>query len=404
MMRAALISALGVAIATFATAGELEDRGRYLATAADCQPCHTKDGGGKPYAGGRALDTPFGKLYSANITPDPDTGIGNWTPDQFYRALHEGIDDQGHHLYPAFPYNYFTHMERADTDALLAYLKTVPPVKEQPTRNRLQWPFSMRWLLVGWNMLFLNKDPFKPDPAHTPSWNRGAYLVEVVGHCGACHTPMNSFGAPKTDEKFQGGHIADMFAPNLTGNQKVGLGRWSPDDVVAFLKTGRNKYANASGEMGEVVEHSTSKLPDQDLNAIAEYIKGVAPSADPQSSPPPQDQMALGQQVFEDTCSACHQMKAAGVPTMFPPLAGSAEVQQKDAATLVHIILNGTRTASTEEAPTPASMPAYDWKLSDIQIAAVTTYIRNAWGNSANVVTADDVGKMRNKTARQDTQ
>jgi mono/diheme cytochrome c family protein len=223
--------------------------------------------------------------------------------------------------------------------------------------------------------------------------------VEVVGHCGACHTPMNSFGAPKNDEAFQGGHFGDLFAPDLTGNQKVGLGSWSADDLVAFLKTGRNQRANASVEMGEVVEHSTSKLTGDDLKAIAEYIKGVKPDADPQVSQPPQDKMALGEQIFQDTCSACHEHKAEGVPTLFPPLAKSAEVQQKDPATLVHIVLVGAQTAATDQAPTAPSMPAYAWKLSDQQIAAVTTYIRNSWGNSAPAVSADDVGKMRKKVA-----
>jgi mono/diheme cytochrome c family protein len=402
-MRAALLAMAAFAaltLAAAASAGDLEDRGRYLVTAADCQPCHTKEGKGQPFAGGRAVPTPFGTLYSANITPDKDTGIGNWTPDQFYRAMHEGIDDQGHHLYPAFPYNYFTHMPKADTDAILAYLKTLPPVKQLPTRNQLSWPFSMRWLMWGWNLLFLDKDEFKPDPKQSQSWNRGAYLVQVVGHCGACHTPMNQFGAPKHDEAFQGGHFDDLFAPDLTGNQRVGLGRWKPEDIVAFLKTGRNRYANASAEMGEVVENSTSKMSDDDLKAIAEYLKGVASGPDVQVQKPPQDQMALGGQIFEDTCSACHEHKAEGVPTLFPPLAGSAEVQQKDSATLVHIILAGTRTASTDEAPTASSMPSYDWKLTDDQIAAVATYIRNAWGNSAPAVTPREVSEMRKKVVK----
>lgn len=395
-MRAAAAAILLAVTAAGASATEQEDRGKYLVQAADCQPCHTKQGG-QPWAGGLALDTPFGTLYSANLTPDKETGIGNWTPDQFYRALHEGIDDQGHHLYPAFPYNYFTRVTRDDSDAMLAYLKTVPPVKQASARNDLTWPFSMRWLMAGWNLLFLKEDTFKPDPAKSAEWNRGAYLVEVLGHCGDCHTPMNPVGAPKSDEAWRGGHIDDLFAPDLSANQRIGLGSWSTDDIVGFLKTGRNAHANASAAMGEVVEQSTQHLTDQDLKAIATYLQAIPASAEQLTEAASQDQMTLGKQVFDDQCSACHQPKAQGVPNLFPPLEHSAEVQQRDATTLIHVILTGTRTASTDTAPTPASMPAYDWKLTDDQIAAVTTYIRNAWGNSAPAVPVKDVAALRKK-------
>jgi mono/diheme cytochrome c family protein len=391
-------AALGLLILSCAaTAGEQEDRGKYLVQAADCQPCHTKEGG-QAWAGGRAIGTPFGTLYSANLTPDKETGIGNWTPDQFYRALHEGIDDEGHHLYPAFPYTYFTRVRREDSDAMLAYLKSLAPVKQEATRNDLTWPFSMRWLLAGWNLLFLKKDEFKLDTAKSLDWNRGAYLVEVLGHCGACHTPMNQAGAPKSDDAWRGGHIGDLFAPDLTSANKTGLGSWSQDDIVAFLKSGRNAHANASAEMGEVVEFSTQHLTDDDLRAIAVYLKDIPASPEQLNSEAPSEaQMKLGKQVFDDNCSACHQPKAEGVPNLFPPLVHSASVQQRDATMLIHVILTGTRTASTDTAPTAASMPAYHWKLSDDEIAAVTTYIRNAWGNSASPVPAKDVADLRKK-------
>ena len=405
-MRVILVALLGLGLAAAASAApsNAEDpvaRGRYLVTAADCQPCHTKEGG-VPFAGGRSIETPFGLLYSANITPDPDHGIGHWTPDQFYRALHEGIDDEGHHLYPAFPYNYFTRMPRADTDAILAYLKTLPASAELPPRNALKWPFSMRWLMTGWNLLFLKKDEFKPDQTQSAEWNRGAYLVEVVGHCGACHTPMGHFGEPDMDHYLQGGHFDDYVAPDLTTNRRTGLGSWNEDDIVAFLKNGRNKRGNASAEMGEVVEHSTSKLTDEDLKAIATYLQSIHPSPEAQPKVPAEEQIRLGQAIYDDTCSACHETKADGVPNLFPPLAGSAEVQQDDPATLVHVILAGTRTAATDKVPTASSMPAYDWKLSDEQIAAVTTYIRSAWGNRARAVSAEEVGKMRAKVGHKD--
>ena len=398
MKRALLALALLSGGATLAA--EPDDRGRYLATAGDCLPCHTKEGG-TPFAGGRAIETPFGTLYSANITPDRDNGLGGWSPDQFYRALHEGLDNDGHHLYPAFPYNYFTRIPREDSDALFAYLKTLQPARETPPRNALKWPFSMRWLMVGWNLLFLDKDGFKPDSSQSAEWNRGAYLVEGPEHCGTCHTPMNMFGAPKNSEHLRGGLFAESFAPDLTTNKRTGLGSWSTDEIIAFLKTGRNIHANASADMGEVVERSTSMLSDEDLHAIATYLQTLSPSPDQSPDKPSKDQMRLGEDVFTDNCSACHQAKAEGVPTLFPPLQHSAEVQQRDATMLIHVILTGTRTASTAMAPTPVSMPGYHWKLSDEQIAAVTSYIRNEWGNSASSVSAKDVAELRKKLVKE---
>lgn len=398
-MRTALALLLGLCAAGSAAAAPTDDqvaRGHYLTDAADCVACHSKKDGA-PFAGGRALQTPFGTLYSANITSDPDHGIGRWTPDQFYRAMHEGIDDQGHHLYPAFPYNYFTGMPRQDTDAILAYLKTIQPSQDLPPRNQLHWPFSMRWLMVVWNALFFKEDEFKPNPSQSPEWNRGAYLVGSVAHCGACHTPMNFAGSPKDSEFLQGGKLGQSVAPDLTTNKRSGLGSWTQEDIVAFLKKGRNGHANAAADMREVVEDSTSKLNDADLKAIAVYLATIHPSPEAEPKLPPQEQVQLGQAVFADVCSACHQKKADGVPTLFPPLAGSAEVQQKDPTNLILAILNGAKTAATDQAPTSPTMPAYDWKLSDDQIAAVATYIRSAWGNRAEAVSASDVQKLRGK-------
>ncbi len=381
-------------------AAEPDDRGRYLATAGDCMPCHTKPGG-TPFAGGRAIETPFGTLYSANITPDRDNGLGGWSPDQFYRALHEGVDAEGRHLYPAFPYNYFNKISREDSDALFAYLKTLQPAKEAPPPNELKWPFSMRWLMIGWNLLFLDKDGFKTDNSQSAEWNRGAYLVNGPEHCGTCHTPMNMFGAPKTSANLRGGLFAESFAPDLSTNKKTGIGSWKTDEIIAFLKTGRNAHANASADMGEVVERSTSMLTDEDLHAIAIYLQTLSPSSEDSVDKPSKEQMRLGEDVFTDNCSACHQAKAEGVPTLFPPLEHSAEVQQRDATMLIHVILTGTRTASTEKAPTAVSMPGYHWKLSDEQIAAVTSYIRNSWGNSASSVSAKDVADLRKKLVKE---
>lgn len=370
------------------------ERGRYLAALGDCMPCHTRKGG-QPFAGGRPLETPFGTVLSANITADRETGIGSWTADQFYRALHEGIDNGGNHLFPAFPYNYYTRVSRQDSDAIFAYLRTTAPVRNNPDRNQLAFPFNIRFLMTGWNWLFLDAGEFKPDPSKSAAWNRGAYLVEGLGHCGACHTPKNLMGAPEHSNHLQGGTFGEWFAPDLTTNKRTGLGGWSHRELVEFLKTGRNAHAAASGEMGEVVAFSTSLASESDLEAIATYIGDQ--NGEPQAEPdkPKQQQLAQGEAIYVDSCSACHQMRGEGIPGFFPPLRGNANLQQSDPTTTLHFILTGVQSTPTNARPTGLSMPAYAWKLTDDQIAAVESYIRNSWGNRASPVSADDVAKLR---------
>lgn len=369
--------------------------GKYLTAAADCAACHTKPGGA-PFAGGLPVKTPFGTLISANITPD-DTGIKDWTADEFYGALHKGLDDEGKHLYPAMPYNYYTLISRPDSDAIYAYLKTVRPVHNDVDTNKLPFPFNIRALVTVWNWMFLREGPFHPNPQKSAAWNRGAYLVEALGHCQACHTPKNILGAPKTDHAFDGGTFAAWFAPDLTPNRRSGLGGWSRTDLVEFLKTGRNVHAQASGEMGLVVADSTSQLTDADLDAIATYLTDRSASPAAQVKAPDAKVMQQGQAIFVDTCSACHRMDGRGVPRFFPPLVGDANLQQTDPTTTLHFILGGVRTTPTNAAPTPLSMPSYGWKLDDAQIAAVATYIRNAWGNAAPAVSNRDVAKVRHQ-------
>ena len=373
----------------------LVERGRYLAAAGDCAGCHTPTGGA-PYAGGRPLETPFGTVLSANLTPDA-TGLKGWNADQFYRAMHEGIAANGEHLYPAFPYNYFAKMPRADTDALFAYLQSLPPVANAPDRNQLPFPFNIRALMSVWNLLYLDKATFKPDPSHTEQWNRGAYLVEGPGHCAACHTPKTVLGGAKTGHDFQGGAFGTWFAPDLTPNGRTGLGGWTRDETVAFLRTGRNAHASASGEMGLVVQDSTSQLSDDDLQAIAAYLGDRAPSPAVSMTAPDASIMKTGEAIFVDECSACHLSHAQGQALAFPPLAHSANVQQTDPTTALHLILAGAQAAPTRAEPTPFTMPAFAWKLDDRQVAAVATYIRNNWGNAAPQVTADEVSKVRGK-------
>ena len=373
------------------------ERGRYLAAAGDCAACHTTTGG-VPFAGGRPLETPFGTVLSANLTPDA-TGLKNWNADQFYRAMHEGIAANGEHLYPAFPYNYFTHMPRADTDALFAYLQSLPPVANKPDRNQLPFPFNIRALVSVWNLLYLDKATFTPDATRSEQWNRGAYLVEGPGHCAACHTPKTILGGPQKGRDFQGGAFGTWFAPDLTPNGRTGLGGWTRDETVAFLKTGRNAHASASGEMGLVVQDSTSRLADDDLQAIAAWLADRAASPAAQMTPPDTAEMKAGEAIFVDECASCHLAHGQGQTLAFPPLAHSANAQQVDPTTSLHLILAGAQASPTRAAPTAFTMPAFAWKLDDRQVAAVANYVRNNWGNAAPAVSADQVAKLRGKLA-----
>jgi mono/diheme cytochrome c family protein len=373
------------------------ERGRYLAAAGDCAGCHTTEGG-VPYAGGRPLATPFGTVLSANLTPDA-TGLKGWNADQFYRAMHEGIAANGEHLYPAFPYNYFARMPRADTDALFAFLQSLPPAPHQLERNQLPFPFNIRSLVSVWNLLYLDKAEFKPDPAHDAQWNRGAYLVQGPGHCAACHTPKTVLGGPKDGHEFQGGAFGTWFAPDLTPNGRTGLGGWTREEVVQFLRTGRNAHALATGEMGLVVQDSTSLLADDDLQAIAAWLGDRATSPAASMTPPDTAVMRAGEAIFVDQCSACHLMRGQGQALAFPSLARSASLQQSDPTTALHIILAGAQAAPTHAQPTAFTMPAFAWKLDDRQVAAVATYVRNEWGNAAPAVTPDQVARLRGKLA-----
>lgn len=377
-------------------------RGKFLVDAGDCVSCHTATNG-TPFAGGRAIETPFGIIYSPNITPDRETGIGAWSDEEFYNAMHFGVDPKGKRLYPAFPYPYFTRIARRDVEAIREYLETLPPTKSPLAvsannahrMNGLIWPLSYRFFMRGWNWLFFAPGEFKSDPQKSAEWNRGGYLVEGAAHCGACHTPKNPLGGDENSQKLQGGLIQNWFAPQIAGDMRTGTGSWRVDDVVEYLKTGRNKHAGATGLMAEVVSNSTSKLPDADLHAIAVYVKDAPGAAVEPGSSPDKKMMATGKAIFQDSCGACHQADGKGVPRMFPPLAHNANVQSSDPTTILRVILEGAQTVPTSARPTPSSMPAYTWKLSDDQIAAVANFVRNSWGNSAPAVSASQVAEMR---------
>ena len=288
--------------------------------------------------------------------------------------------------------------------AIRAYLNTLPAVKNPRKQANLTWPLDHRVVMRGWDLLFFKPGTFRPDPHKSAEWNRGAYLVEGAGHCGACHTPKNELGADKTGEALQGGVVQNWFAPKIAGSLHDGTGAWTVDDIVEYLKTGRNKHSGAAALMAEVVADSTSKLPDADLHAIATYIKDVerrVGSRPAKSVAGNNKFMMAGKQIFADSCSACHQPDGKGVPRMFPPLEHNANVQQQDPTTVVRVILQGARTVATDKRPTPFAMPAFDWKLKDDQIAAVATYVRNAWGNSAPPVTPEKVHDLRQQIKQQ---
>lgn len=401
MRRAPAAAAALLALATAARAQtdpqsfDQIERGRYLAIAADCTACHTAPGH-PVFSGGRAIETPFGNIVAPNITPDPETGIGRMSDDAFVSSLREGIGAGGGHLYPAMPYTYYTRMTRKDALAIRAYLATVAPAKNAVDSNQLPFPFNVRAAMIGWDALYFRKGEFAPRADKSAAWNRGGYLVEALEHCGMCHTPKTALGGDDASHAFEGYALQGWYAPNLTGDARVGLGRWSEADIVAYLRSGHNRYTAASGPMAEAVMDSTSHLSDADLGAMAAYLKDMPAGARP--APPPLaggEGMRAGEALYVDNCAACHTRDGRGIANLFPALGGSALVQSDAATGAIHVVLEGSRSAATDAAPTGPAMPGFAWRLTDGQVADVVTYIRNAWGNAGAAVTADQVAKLR---------
>ena len=390
-----LCTAFNFAKAQAEPSAETVARGKALTVAADCASCHTADPA-KPFAGGKRIDTPFGGIYSPNLTPDRDTGIGAWSDDEFYRALRYGEDPDGSRYYPAFPYPNFTKLIRDDILAIRAYLSTLTPFRNTPREPELRWPLNHRVVMRVWNFLFFRPGIFEPDQGKSSEWNRGGYLVEGAAHCGACHTPKNLFGANKRGRAYGGGPVQGWFAPRLDSAVRSGLKSWSADDIVEYLQSGRNGRSHADGPMAEVVVNSTSKMGDADVRAIAVYLKDVPAGApEPAVTPPPQADMTAGAALYAHACIACHEADGSGAPRIYPPLPGNANLQSADPTSTLRIILDGAQTVTTPRAPNAGSMPAYAKQLSDQQIADVTNYIRNSWGNAAPLVTPAQVKKAR---------
>ena len=398
-MRRALLLAAAVAVGVAAMPDTQDfsqiERGRYLAGAADCAACHTAPGG-QPFAGGRPIETPFGVVVAPNITPDRATGIGAWTDAQFVASLERGVGRGGKRLYPAMPYPYYTRATRSDDLAIRAWLATLPAVQNKVRSNRLPFPFDIRVSMAGWNTLFFKRGVFHPDASKPADWNRGAYLVTGLGHCGACHTPKNVLGGDDRARALQGARVQGWFAPNITGDVRRGIGGWSVADVVAYLQTGHNRFAAASGPMAEVVSLSSSQMNAGDLRAIATYLKAQPGQADRGKPADPHGKaMVAGAAIYADACSACHGPDGRGIAALFPALAGGASVQSRAPTSLIRVVLQGAKSVATDTQPTGAAMPAFGWMLSDAQVAAVATYIRNNWGNVAPAVSAAQVRRAR---------
>jgi mono/diheme cytochrome c family protein len=382
----------------------LVERGRYLTLAGNCVSCHTAPGG-KLFAGGLAFGTPFGKIFSTNISPDPQTGIGAWTDPQFRRALREGIRPDGVHLYPVFPYTAFTKITDADASALFAYLKTVPPQRFAAPPNDLSFPFTQRWLIGPWNSMFLDQGAYRADSGKTTEWNRGAYLVEALAHCSACHSPRNVMGAERSDKFMTGGVLTDEVpggdrrpwsTPNLT-SAASGLGAWPIAEIVAYLKTGKNSFVTTFGPMNEVIMNSTRHLTDADVRSMAVYLKDLAPNeADDAAAPVPQT-LRLGAILYNVYCGTCHLPSGLGSEESAARLAaGSLVVRTRNPASLINVILYGPQLPSP---PVPnnrwKAMEAFGDRLSDEDVAALASFVMNAWNNKAGAVTVQQVAQQR---------
>ena len=371
-------------------------RGEYLARAADCAACHNAPGG-KPFAGGLPFKLPFGTIYSTNITADRETGIGNWSDDDFVRALHRGIAPGGHYLYPAFPYTSFTAMSRDDALAIKAYLFSLPQQHVANKENNLSFPFNQRWGMAFWNLVFLRDRRFAPDPAQSAAVNRGAYLATALGHCGECHTPRNLAYGLESGRAFAGEVLEGWDAYNITSDKRFGVGAWSDAQLGGFLSSGHAQgRGSAAGPMAEAVENSLQYLTTEDIGALVAYLRtvaaqtgevniGLAPRV-------PEPQNELGRHVFESGCANCHQYDGDGRQTVYASLAGSSSVNDPDGANVTQIMLNGAKYRFRDQT---VYMPPFGAAYSDAELAAVANYVISRFGGKTGRVTPEDVAKRR---------
>ena len=374
-------------------------KGRYLATVSDCMSCHTQQGG-EPYAGGRVIPTPFGNIPAPNITSDPEHGLGRWSFDDFWRALHSGIGRNGERLYPAFPYTSFTKTTPEDAIAIFAYLQSLPPAAQASEPPGLNFPYNVRSTLNAWRALYFKPGVYKPDPVQSAEWNRGAYLVQGLGHCDECHAQRDALGGLQGNAPLSGGQIPvqDWYAPDLSTQANGGLQGWTQQDIVDLLKTGQSSKGTAFGPMANVVGSSTQYLNDDDLRAIAIYLKSLPARAKLVPAAASFDSKSLadhGHDIYVKRCADCHGENGAGVADVYPPLDGNSSVLEPSGINAARAVLLGGCAPLTQSTPRPYSMPPYAQQLNDADVAAVVTYIRQAWSNHAPAVEERDVAAYR---------
>lgn len=406
---------LSLAIALGSSAAFADDaqdasiaRGKYLALLGDCAACHTA-APKQPFAGGVPLQSPLGAIYSTNITPDDADGIGRYSLEQFADALRKGRAADGHYLYPAMPYPSFSRLSDQDVGDLYAYfMHGVEALPSKPHPSGIPWPLNMRWPLAIWSAAFTTQGAYQPVAGRSAEWNRGAYLVQGLGHCGSCHTPrgiaLQEKALDQSSPQYLSGAVQDGWAaPDIGGAKPGSLQGWTEQDLVTFLKTGRNDHAAAFGAMSEAVAHSTQYFSDADLKAVAVYLGSLGEGQAPRRAEADQTTPRLvegkpqgeGEALYLDNCAACHRSDGQGYRATFPRLAGNSAVLGSSPESLIHIILKGASVPKTQGAPTGLTMPDFGWRLNDAQVAELATFLRSAWGYDAAAVTAEEVARVR---------
>ena len=402
LLFAALVGYAGASAAQSTT--EIIKKGEYLARAGDCVACHTKPGG-KEFVGGRAMATPFGNLYVPNITPDDQTGIGKWSAEDFYKTMHQGRSKDGTLLYPAMPFAAYTKVTRADSDAIYAYLMSTPPLRQANRPHELRFPYNKRQLLTGWRALYFTEGEYQLNPRKDAEWNRGAYLVQGLGHCSMCHTAINALGGSSESKAFQGGMIPNQnwYAPSLTSNREAGLGDWKIEDIVDLLQRGASHRGTVYGPMAEVVYNSLQYMSDADARAMAVYLKALT-SDETTPEGPNLAQLVqprvleMGRRLYTAQCAMCHGPDGKGAPPAYPPLANNQSIEMESPVNSIRMVLNGGYSPGTRKNPRPHGMPPFAHLLSDEEVAAVTTYIRVSWNNRGLPVTPRQANEIRSAT------
>jgi len=392
-------------VAAAAPSDSMVTRGAYLARAGNCQTCHTAQGG-QPYAGGLGIATPFGTVFTSNLTPDDKTGIGAWSSSHFWRAMHNGRSKDGRLLYPAFPYTSYTQVTREDSDAIFAYLGSLPAVVQPNQPHTLRFPYQSQAALAVWRALYFSPGVYEPDTARNAEWNRGAYLVKGLGHCAACHTARNALGATEQSLDLAGGLIPmqNWYAPSLTSPYEAGVSDWDKQHIVSLLKNGVSPRASVTGPMAEVVQRSTQYLNDADLGAMAQFLKELPAShttpPEPASIKTQGESVERAAKLYEQHCAQCHGAKGEGIANAYPALAGNRAVTMGQASNLVQIVLNGGYAPATQGNPRPFGMPPFVLVLNDADMALVLTHVRQSWGNRASEITPVEVNRIRANSGR----